>query len=62
MTLMGKRSGDIENIAMSLADTRKLTVGALVSLSTAGDEFADRVLDLFPSDAEGKWHWPSEDR
>jgi hypothetical protein len=61
ITVMGNRSGDVENVAISLDDSRKLAVALLVSLCTADDPFASRILDYFPYDEDGRWHWPKTD-
>ena len=47
---------------MTLDDTRRLAVKLLVSLWTADDDFAGRVLDqMFPHDQDGRFLWPRDD-
>jgi hypothetical protein len=57
-TLITLASSDtIDPIAISLEDTRRLTVRLLNSLSTAEDEFAEKLLENFPS-TDGIYCWP----
>lgn len=61
VTLAGKRSGDIFPVMLTLADTRKVAVELLVSLYTAEDTFAEKVLmEMFPDNDEGHFHWPKD--
>ena len=62
ITLAGNGTGDVEQVVMTLDDTRRLAVKLLVSLWTADDDFAGRVLDqMFPHDQDGRFLWPRDD-
>ncbi len=51
----------IDNLVLTLDDTRKLAAKLLISLYTAHDDFAEKILEgFFPTDEEGYFHWPRD--
>ena len=51
----------IEPLVFSTGDTRKLITGALITLASYDDAFAQKLLDdHFAADSDGNFQWPDE--
>ena len=62
ITLAGKESGDIMPVFLTMKDTQRLAAELLIALWTNDDDFAGKVLmEKFPHDQNGHFHWPVED-